>query len=55
MKILEIYHFLVLIPMVLETLVIKIAKVLNETELNLKKLLRKEMMLSGIEKDGWYQ
>ena len=34
---------------------IKIAKVLSETELNLKKLLRKEMMLSGIEKDGWYQ
>lgn len=34
---------------------IKIAKVLSGTKLNLKKLLRKEMMLSGIEKDGWYQ
>ena len=34
---------------------IKIAKVLSETEINPKKLLRKEMMLSGIHKDGWYQ
>lgn len=34
---------------------IKIAKVLSETEINPKKLLRKEMMLSGVQKDGWYQ
>ena len=34
---------------------IKIAKVLHETEIQPKKLLRKEMMLSGVEKNGWYQ
>ena len=34
---------------------IKIAKVLSGTEINPKKLLRKEMMLSGVQKDGWYQ
>ena len=34
---------------------LKIAKVLHETEIDPKKLLRKEMMLSGIEKNGWYQ
>ena len=34
---------------------IKIAKILNDTKIEPKKLLRKEMMLSGIEKDGWFQ
>jgi UDP-hydrolysing UDP-N-acetyl-D-glucosamine 2-epimerase len=34
---------------------IKIAKALDEIEIEPKKLLRKEMMLSGIEKNGWYQ
>ena len=34
---------------------IKIAKVLNDTKLEPKKLLRKEMTLAGVEKDGWFQ
>lgn len=34
---------------------LKIAKVLHDTEIDPKKLLRKEMMLSGTEKNGWYQ
>jgi len=34
---------------------IKIAKVLDEMKIEPKKLLRKEMMLSGVEDNGWYQ
>jgi UDP-N-acetylglucosamine 2-epimerase (non-hydrolysing)/GDP/UDP-N,N'-diacetylbacillosamine 2-epimerase (hydrolysing) len=34
---------------------IKIAQVLDDTKMDLKKLLRKEMTLSGVEKNGWYQ
>ena len=34
---------------------IKIARVLDEIKIEPKKLLRKEMMLSGFEADGWYE
>jgi UDP-hydrolysing UDP-N-acetyl-D-glucosamine 2-epimerase len=34
---------------------IKIARVLDEMKIEPKKLLRKEMMLSGVEDNGWYQ
>ena len=34
---------------------IKIARVLDEIKIEPKKLLRKEMMLSGVEDNGWYQ